>query len=121
MKVLYFISNLVFPTIYADGFFDDYPDIAPTNVITGTVANKATEVFGNWFVIVKWAWLFALIYSIIAFTISIVRLAIHSEDNPMKREGYRHDLFQSLILFAILGGTPLVFSLILNLLNGRFF
>ena len=124
MKVLCFISNLFFPTIYADGFFDDYPkmqfSLFKNNTTTTSVINKANEVFGGWYYFLKWMWVFMLAFSLISFVLSIGRLAVHSSDSPFKKEGYKHDLMLSLILLAIMGGMPVIFLLILRILGGTF-
>ena len=113
-------SNLFIKKVYAaSDFFDDYPKIKFT-LITSDVAAKATEVLGNWYEILRWAWIFMFTFSLIAFVLSIARLAVHSNDNPFKREGYMHDLMQSVILLAIMGAMPVIFVIIINMLGSNF-
>lgn len=116
MKLLDFFI----PRVYAaSDFFDDYPKIQFT-LITEDVANKATEIFGNWYTVLRWAWVFMFAFSVISFVVSAARLAIHSTDNPFAREDYRHDMYLALILVAILGAMPTIFMMIINLLGKRF-
>lgn len=82
------------------------------------ISLKMTSIFGDWYTILKYAWFLMLMFSLITFLVSIMRLAFHSEDHPFRKEGIKHDFIMSLILFAILGGTPLFFSFIIGLLNG---
>ena len=114
------ISNFFIKNVYAaSDFFDDYPKMK-FNLITSNVADKASEVFGNWYTILKWAWVFMFAFSVISFAVSAARLAIHSTDNPFIREDYRHDMYLTLVLIAILGAMPTIFVIIINILGNRF-
>lgn len=101
-------------------FFSDYPKMNGAQYIVGGAVQKAEELFGFGYTILKWVWLILLALTLISFVVSAVRLAILADDVPYKKSVAHHDFAMSLIMLGILGSTPFIFVLIINILNFAF-
>lgn len=101
-------------------FFSDYPQIRGGQYIVKGAVENAQNLFGFGYTILKWIWLFMFVFTLCSTVISIVRLAILADDVPHKKSIAVHDFAMSLIMLGILGAAPLIFLIIVNILNYAF-
>lgn len=118
-KINLLLSSLFSKTIvYAEDFFEDYREINQDGtLIPNGASQQLADTFGFGYVIIKWVWIFLFSLTIISVIISLVRMAILADDVPIKKANAKHDLAASLVILAILGAVPLLFNLIIWLLN----
>lgn len=125
IKNLIYLTPLFINNVFADeDFFSDYPKTGKIGDLftgSGTTLSNAVDQ-GNKLLsfgweILKWAWAFLTVFTLISVIVCLIRLAIHANDSAFRKDEARHDLMTSFVLLAILGGGPLIFIVITNLLN----
>ena len=106
MKVLY------------TNFWEDYPDMSgKSTFIPKEGAEGAANLWNFLYANLKYIWAILFGFTLISTVIALVRLAISADDIPQKKAVAKHDLAAALVMLAIMGGTPALAWLIIQLLN----
>lgn len=124
IKNLLYLTPLFINNVFADDFFDDYPNTNLFSVIGNIKSTQRTKIINSankflafGYQILKWVWIGLIIFTVTNIIMTIVRLVIHADDWAGKKMQDKHELWNEFIALAILGATPTVFWMILSFLN----